>query len=70
MSDPEWAQDFTSRFPTVDDYLRHHQQAGHICCYCPQQDPPLPCCNAGHGEAERLRREFETITAALRGDTP
>ena len=53
--------EFVKRFPTVDDYLRHHQKAGHICCACPSQTPPLPCCNEGHAKAERLRREFAEI---------
>lgn len=54
-------EEFVAMFPTVDDYLRWHQQAGHVCCMCPAQSPPLPCCNDGHDEAQRLQAEFAQI---------
>lgn len=46
------------------DYAAAHQRAGHICCACPNQDPPFPCCNPGHDEAMRLVAEFRQITDA------
>ncbi len=57
------ASEFVRRFPTVDAYLEYHRAAGHICCGCVNQDPPLQCCNRGHDEAERLKAEFDRMVA-------
>jgi hypothetical protein len=62
MSAGGWTpEEFARRFPTPDDYLAYHQAAGHICCGCVGLNPPLPCCNPGHEEAEQLRHEFDRI---------
>ena len=52
---------FIRRFPTIDDYMEFHRAAGHVCCNCPDQTPPLPCCNPGHVEAEQMKEKFRVI---------
>lgn len=54
-------KEFVARFPTLDAHLAHHQRMGHMCCGCVNQDPPLPCCNPGHAEAEQIQAEFDRV---------
>lgn len=64
MSGPS---DFIRRFPTVDDYLRHVEQAGHVCCACFTHNN-LPCCNDGHYHAMAIVLEYDRIVSGLRGE--
>ena len=46
---------------SLDEYLVRAAAQGHYCCMCPKQDPPLPCCNAGHDEAVARLRALEAM---------
>lgn len=63
-------EEFTRRFPAIDDYLAFHQRYGHVCCGCVNQDPPLPCCNPGHvdGYPTWTQRDIELLNRAEEAD--
>lgn len=48
---------------TLAEYLARAAAQGHYCCMCPKQDPPMPCCNAGHAEAVERLRTLEAMEA-------
>jgi hypothetical protein len=62
MSSPNPWDYLDPRADSPDDYAAFHERAGHICCACPNQNPPLPCCNSGHDEATKQLEKFDQIT--------
>lgn len=65
MSDeakPEFtALQFAQAGLSLDDWLAYRDRFGHLCCNCPKQRVPMPCCNAGHAEYVARRAEFDAI---------